>query len=528
VTGSLDVFVAVLRKRIAIAFALLYAFLGLILVHYTGIETDEAVFAGPFYSQPDLNYCVTVFGKQVPIMLFPYGGTLKTLIYRPILRWAGPSAYAVRIPVIALGAVTVFLFFRFASMVAGRRAAALASLLLATDASFLLTNTYDWGPVALQQILVVAGCLLVSLRRPVLGCWVFGIALWNKAIVVWALSGLAAGAIAAYFPEVRQLLARRRAARLCVFAFLLGALPLFVYNVHSPSGTLHANVHLSLENLHPKLISLNNTLDGSDLFGIVVAPETEAMPKRPRSAVGRASCWIRDRVGRHMSSLFVYAIILAVLAAPLWWRGASRRACLFAVVFLLVAFWAMAVVRYTGSAHHIVLLYPMPHLLVGAAVAAVRPRRLAMGIAVALVIANLLVVNQYISEFERNGSYGLFTDAVYPLSETLAGMGPRTVYALDFGVEDNLTLLQEGRLKVVHAWPIGEHSDGEIETMISDGRSLYVNHVASRQYFKGGDERLETIARAHGYERRTIRMIQDSNGRPQFELYEFGKVAASQ
>jgi hypothetical protein len=80
VTGRLHVFVAVLRKRIGIAFALLYAFLGLIFVHYTGIETDEAVFAGPLYSRPDLNYCVTVFGKQVPIMLFPYGGTLKTLI----------------------------------------------------------------------------------------------------------------------------------------------------------------------------------------------------------------------------------------------------------------------------------------------------------------------------------------------------------------------------------------------------------------------------------------------------------------
>jgi hypothetical protein len=112
---------------------------------------------------------------------------------------------------------------------------------------------------------------------------------------------------------------------------------------------------------------------------------------------------IRDRIGPHMSSPFVYAIALAVFAVPLWWRSSSRRAAVFAIVFLLVAFWAMAVVRYTGSAHHIVLLYPMPHLLVGAVVTALRPRWLAMGVGATLVIGNLLVVNQYISEFERNG-----------------------------------------------------------------------------------------------------------------------------
>jgi hypothetical protein len=166
----------------------------------------------------------------------------------------------------------------------------------------------------------------------------------------------------------------------------------------------------------------------------------------------------------------------------------------------------------------------MPHLLVATAVASLKPRWLAISAGVALVAANLLVVNQYFAEFERNGSYGLFTDALYPLSDALARLEPCTVYALDFGVEDNLTLLQEGKLTVRHAWPINEQSDSDIETMVSNASGVFVDHVPTREYFKGADDRLEAIARAQGYERRNIRTIQDSNGRPQFELFRFDRA----
>jgi 4-amino-4-deoxy-L-arabinose transferase-like glycosyltransferase len=510
--------------KLAIGFACLYALLGLLLIHYAGIETDEAVFATPYYGAFDSSYCISIFHKRIPLMIYPYAGALKALLLWPILLAFGPNAYAVRLPVVILGAVTIVLFFKLAERMAGSRAALLGSLLLATDASFLLTNTYDWGPVALQQFLAVTGCLAVSLRRPVLGCFIFGLALWNKAIFVWALSGLAAAVIAAYLPEVRRMLSRRRTVACCACAFVLGALPLIIYNLRVPNATLHANVHLSFDNFHAKVISLKNTLNGSDLIGIVVSPETEEMPKSPRTAVARLSCWIRDRMGQTYSGPFVYAILFAFLSAPLWWRSRGRRAGVFSIVFLLVAFFAMAATRYTGGAHHIVLLYPMPHLLVAIAVVALRPKWLAAAVGTSLIAANLMVMNQYISEFERNGSYRLFTDAVYPLSDALGNSEGCSIYALDFGMEDNLHLLRQGRLNMKRAWPVGNYSDGEVAAMISDAGALFLNHVPSRQYFEGADGRLQAIARAGGYERRDIRTIADSNGRPQFELFRFERV----
>ncbi len=88
------------------------------------------------------------------------------------------------------------------------------------------------------------------------------------------------------------------------------------------------------------------------------------------------------------------------------------RAALFAIVCGGVTFPAMAVTRNAGMGiHHSVLLWPMPQLLVGAALGAL-PWRWLRGKPVALLVgSNLLVINRYIAQFERNGTVGSFTDA---------------------------------------------------------------------------------------------------------------------
>ena len=73
-----------------------------------------------------------------------------------------------------------------------------------------------------------------------------------------------------------------------------------------------------------------------------------------------------------------------------------------------VTFLAMAVTRNAGGGiHHTVLVWPMPQLLVGSVFGALPWRWLRVGLVAFLVGANLLVVNQYIVQFERNGSEGV-------------------------------------------------------------------------------------------------------------------------
>ena len=89
-------------------------------------------------------------------MLMTYIGALKAAIYAPILLLAGSGHLTLQVPVLGFGAVSIGLFFLALRRLTDTRVAILASLLLATDAVYLLTCVFDWGPVALQHLLVTA------------------------------------------------------------------------------------------------------------------------------------------------------------------------------------------------------------------------------------------------------------------------------------------------------------------------------------------------------------------------------------
>ncbi len=515
-------------RRVVWLPAILAGLFGLLIIHYTGIEADEAFFSTAFYGFSPGDYTITVFHHRIPLMIYPYAGALKALLYWPLLHVFGANAYSVRVPVVVSGIATVVFFFWFAEKIAGVRAALIASLLLATDPSFLLTNTYDYGPVALEHLLLVAGCLLIASEQYGWGFFLFGLALWNKAVFIWALIGLAAGSVAACFPQRQRWIGDRRRVAISVGALIVGAAPLIIFNLHAPNATLQANVHPSFEGFQIKLVSLNATLNGSALFGVMVAQENADRPKNPRTVPGRMAWWIRQNTGIHYSSLMVYAMAGAALLA-LCWRPARSRAALFSIAFLVVAFIAMAGTRYTGPAHHIVLLYPMPQLLVGIAVSALPWRSLMTAVAVLLIGANLLVLSQYISQFERNGTGTLFTDALYPLSDALDAFSDDHIHVVDWGIAESVNLLHRGQLHLVREWTIQYDSEAEqhrrVTSALADPQALFLTHTRRLELYDVS-ERVTTMAQSAGYERVPVRTVTDSNGRPVFDLFRFEKIGS--
>src|SRR5579884_120672 len=162
--------------------AILIAALALLFIPLTGIDADEAFFTWPIYGRFDPHYGITVLHRGVTLMVFPYIGALKTLLWWPLLRICGASVWSLRVHAMLIGVATLLLLFPLVERIAGRRAAVVACLLLATDASFVLTETFDWGPVAVEHLLLVGGCLLIIVGRPVGGSLLFGLAFWNKAV----------------------------------------------------------------------------------------------------------------------------------------------------------------------------------------------------------------------------------------------------------------------------------------------------------------------------------------------------------
>ena len=496
--------------------AALFLLLGILLIPRAGLEADEALFADPLYRSQGADFELGILHHKIPVMVIWYTGTLKTALCWPALRIFAPSIYAVRLPMVLAGAATIVLFFFLARSLAGGAAAIIATALLATDPVFVLTDTFDFGPDALEHLLLVAACLAMVRRRPVLSSFLLGLALWNKATFVWSLCGLAVAALIAYWPVCARLLGDRRLLLRCGIAFLAGALPLLLFNLHRRAATLNASQGLSLQDAGAKLHQLRGALNGSGLFGFLPADDWATdKPKPPSTAWG----------GGFRSSLLPYALAVAILAA--WWWPA-RRAAVFAVVFCIVTFLWMFVTRGAGTGiHHIVLLWPFPHLLVGIALSALRPRWATVG-AAALVVSNLLVINYYFVQFDRNGAEGKFTDAIAGLSNALPAEPGDSIHIADWGIYEALTYLERGRLPLHYAPEllVAVHptsaQNRAMAAMIADPHGLFVTHVAAREIFRGARDRLEAAAAANGWSKRVVETISDSNGRPVFELWRFG------
>ena len=193
-----------------------------------------------------------------------------------------------------------------------------------------------------------------------------------------------------------------------------------------------------------KWIQVEIAANGASLFGYMAGEEWWPNPKAPHSWRGRAAVWIRDHLGDHRRTGFYYVFGALLLAAPWWWK---YRAARFSLVFMAVAWFLMALTHDAGtSAHHVVLLWPFPILFAAVALASLPWRPLAWAAAAVMIAMNLLVLNQYVMQFERDGAGDVFTDALYPLSASLDSYADRTLYVIDWGLYENLNLLHQGRL----------------------------------------------------------------------------------
>jgi len=524
---------AVSALSVVSLFALLFVGLGTILIPYAGLEADEVVFAAPLHGTTKYVFATHFLHHAIPLMVISYVGALKTWLYGPLLWIHSTSAYAIRFPMVLAGAITIVIFYEWAGVFAGPRGALFAAVLLATDPTFLLTDTFDWGPVALQHLLVVSGCFLIARGRLSWGAFLFGLALWNKAVFVWTLTGLGLAALVVLAAAVATVLADWRRWTRALLAFALGALPLLYFNVKHPHSTL-GNAEFSLKNFSVKHQELRSAIDGSGLFGFLVAPDSEQNRKEPQSLPGRAASWISDRLGRHENNLMPYAILIAAVVILLRWRSPERRAALFAAVCGAGTFLAMALTRDAGgSIHHTVLVWPMPQLFVGAALSALPWRWLRTGLVALLAGANLLVINQYIAQFERSGSYGAFSDATNPLAESLALTPGENIYVVDWGIYETVDYLLQGKSHLRELYPLltsdspASGKRREIDAMIVDRNGLFVDHTPALEEFRGAAVRLEAVARLDGYQKVPVRTVADRNGRPIFQVFRFRPAPAS-
>ena len=532
--------------------SLLFFLSGLTLIHYPGLQNDEVLFAAPLYHPADAVFCIQILKHEIPVMDMSYIGALKTWLYAPILKVFPPSYFSIRVPVLIFGSLTVGIFYHCLKIAHGRRAAWIGGMLLATDTMFLMTTCFDWGPVALQHFLTVLGATLVIGHRGRLlplafGFLCFGLAAWNKALFVWIFTGLVIGAVLV-FPDALKRALNWKTAGVSALSFLIGAFPLIAYNVTENFPTFHAASSFSTAALYPKALFVDGTWQGRDLFGYMVNEDDAPNPHGPGGLLDKASFAVRARAGEHRANGLNWAGLaaLALLLPSMWWTGA-RRPALFCLVVLVVAWFQMAITQGAGgSAHHVVLLWPFPHALVAVLFAEASQRLAGAGwvkianwllgiVMLALIGSNLLLTNQYLYQFARNGAAGSWSDAVYPLARDVDLWNSQahgsSVAILDWGIATSLAVIDQGRVPLNWASDPFKAADDRQSSpqpdpaLLRDPGTLWLGHADGYEQFPGVNARVREFATAAGLKQVRLRTYSDTNGRPIFYSFGFSKGA---
>jgi 4-amino-4-deoxy-L-arabinose transferase-like glycosyltransferase len=531
-------------KRLVPALSILVFFLaGLALIPYPGLQNDELFFSGPIFASNAAFYNIEIGAMKIPVMVMSYTGALKTWLYQGLFAFLAPTEWSVRIPVLLMGMGTIWLTWVWVRRLAGERAAAIAAILLSTDALFQLTNTFDWGPVALQHVLLMGGLLAFdswlrsdSKRFLALACFLWGLGLWDKALLIWPLAGLGVAALCIYPRETLRRV-RPKAAGIALAALLIGAAPLVWYNIDRHGETATANTRLTVERLDHKVAVLTQTVNGSALFGYMVYRTAPGYEVRPRNAVGRVSAWVGSVAGDHHRNPMLSGYLAALLAFAALWRDRRRRFLGFLLIACLVTWAQMAFNRATGDAsHHVILIWPFPVVFAGIAFSALAERlprygpMILAGFIAVLATGNLLNENEYLRAFAVNGAFGGWTDALYPLANSVEKSPDSSWYGIvDWGYLNGLRLLHEGDLPVFLALVPTEGTApteadrAEILREIEDPTHVFIEHTDDQQMFPGINTRWRDAAAQLGYSEKIDKTIHDRNGRPVFELLRFEK-----
>jgi hypothetical protein len=526
--------------KVIVAVACLYVFAaGQAFIPRLGIYNDEAVFANSLFRSYAAYYQI----GRLPLMVTSYAGTLKAWLYAPIFGIFGTGPRALREPTLIAAVLSIWLFFLLLRRAAGTRAAVVGACLLAADPDYLLTSVYDWGPVALQHLLLIGAALLAIRFTQTRGAlalagafFLMGLAMWEKALAIWLLSGMAIAAAVIYGRRLFELLTWRRAA-VAASAFCLGALPLIVFNIHANFETFRRNTAQDTVPVSSKAKYLFTAAKGGALFGYLVPEDWQTpAPHRPSGVLEKTAALVSEAAGHPRRSGLIFVLAAALLAAPFAGRRAIR-AILFCAIAFGAAWIQMALNANTGgSIHHTILLWPLPQAIAAISLAAVsrRVRRWGLPIlaaAIAIPIcAGVLVTNEYRAQIVRNGGTAGWTPALFPLTDYMEAHPAEYIFCMDWGMHNTLLLESRGSLKLyIGTDPVlnsREPTADDLRTirwMLDQPDAEFISHTPENEFFKEANEKLTQAATDMGYRKAPVATVSDGFGRKIFEVYRFAR-----
>jgi len=494
-----------------------------------GLYYDEALCAGPArdfltgHAHPHTpgSASVEVLGRPFPAFVQSYGAAVKSWLLLPGFAVFGATQPVLRWTAFSFGLVSLLLFLLWTRRWLGTNTALLAGALLALDPTWFFVHLLDWGPV-FPSFLCRFACFYFALRwwqsrsetsPRGRGLYAFlaglfaGLGFLNKIDFAVILAGVV---LALLCCRAREVLAARpfsalvRPLALASLGFLLAAGPMLQ---HVPGILNDVSESDSRETAHGELREKVDTAlamyDGTYFYRLM-------------EYGGRF-----DRMYRTRPPIFaLLGAALAIASALLIVEsGLHDRSVTFVVLSILFITIGVFALPSAVRIHHMVAVYPFPHLAVALAltrlpVAHARWRSIASAALAALVIGSqvavLLGTQRRIRE---TGGRGWWSDALNEFAREVKDRSDLTIVSADWGFNEQLAFLTDGPRLVEPFWTPHPPRPRSADT-------IYLAHPPEYSLL-GSDQTLLDEARRAGPERAEVRAWRDRQGQIAFYSLRF-------
>lgn len=533
-----------------------YLFFSLVYIRLPGLEYDELLFVNAALGDIDgtfIEWEPKVLGRKIPLMLMSYIGAAKAFLYAPVFHLFGVSAVTVRLPVVLIGLVTVLVTYALVRRMLGRKPALLSLLLFASDPTFIFANRLDWGPVSLMMALKMSALYFLwrwltegRLRLLGIAAFLMGVGVYDKAVFVWFVAALVPSLLLCFRPGIWKAF-RPSALAIAVAGFFAGSLPLVAYNIAVPLGTLRNEKLVTRdwrESLRYRESLFRMTFDGSGVYNLINHEDEGEPAARPGQIPGNrfdALVGALARLNPAGGSFTPAALLLAVaLILILWGAGRlqrAREALFFICLLVFIAAFICLTEQATGP-HHVIMLYPLPHILIAYAVselsrlgsARLKERipylttTIAIFCLVPLLLAEITVDARYLYAFRIRGGYGAWSDAIYQLADYWRQERDKTFLLMDWGFSTQLLALSQGQIKKEESFvrltdAPDEEKIARMQPLLAGIGTLLVFHIPPFETYPLYNLFKLALGR-YSLEGRLVKTFCQKDGRPIYAVYE--------
>jgi hypothetical protein len=472
-------------------------------------------------------------------MMMTYLGGLKSWLYAPLFAMFGTSPWSIRLPALGLAGLTIGLTGYLLCEIGGRAAGSIAIWLLATDVTFLVTAVFDWGPVVLQNLLLVVGLLLIQQwskhKRPILifaAGFVFGLALWDKALFFWNLSGMAIAFVLVNARDfVRDVAGNLRrfalSLGLMLLGLALGSAPLIRYNARPGGGTVTKNANLTTKEIVPKAEYLYSALNGITTernFDDPAYPQSERV-SRPLQKLARA---LISKSGWLYSSWRVPVMLVCLPLGLIFAPPPQRKWILFFLIASAMAWTESALTKEAGgSIHHTVLIWPLVFgafsLSLGAVYSAMRTwvKIAVVTLVVVLCFRGLLTIATAYAHLLSYSPLVQWSNADQQLIATLLESGVKRIIAIDWGIDRVIAVRSSNRIAVADQTFDLMDSRADAKRLIdcTAPDCAIVTHPSGRIVMHKAADEFAKIVQDLMLKRSDVQVINDTHGVPSYEVF---------